>query len=140
MLLVAPGCNDDERQLSEAELVSQADEICRQGAESFAEIQSEPPGNASEALDQTEELVGVATDELNELRRLRPPQELRDPYDAYLEARRAALELLEAGRDAAAERDAEAYRQAKLEAIAGQRERLGLARAAGLKDCSNPRA
>ena len=49
-------------------------------------------------MDQTDELVEVATDELNELRRIRPPDELQPRYDRYLEARGRALELLLSGK------------------------------------------
>ena len=130
-------CGDDSsEQLSAEELVSRADEICRVGIERFGEIQSKPPGNAVEAEDQTSELADVASDELNDLRELRPPDELQDSYEAYLESRGRALDQLERGRDAAADRDTEAYVAAQAEVTADQPNRLKLAKAVGLQDCS----
>ena len=73
----------------------------------------------SAAAEQTDELVEVATDELNELREIRPPDELREPYDRYLAARGRALELLEQGQDAAADKDADAYVEAQAEGCRG---------------------
>lgn len=137
LAILAAGCGDDgAEQLSAEELVSRGDEICAEGAERFAEVQEQPPANASEALAQTEELVDVATGELDDLRGLRPPEELREPYDAYLAARARALELLERGRDAAEDRDADAYAKAQEEVTADQPDRLRLARAVGFKRCS----
>lgn len=143
-LLVCPpialglaACGDDSsQQLSATELVSRADEICRGGIERFEEIQSEPPSNAVEAEAQTEELVDVASEELNDLRELRPPDELQEPYEAYLASRTRALDQLERGRDAAAERDTDAYVVAQTKVTADQPARLKLAQAVGLEDCS----
>jgi hypothetical protein len=130
-------CGDDSsEQLSAEELVSQADEICRTGVERFGEIQSKPPGNAVEAENQTSELVDVASEELNDLRELRPPDELKDSYDAYLASRGRALDQLERGRDAAADRDTDAYVAAQAKVTADQANRLKLAQAVGLQDCS----
>ena len=130
-------CGDDSsEQLSSEELISRADEICRGGIERFGEIQSKPPSNAVEAEDQTAELVDVASDELDELRELRPPEELQESYDAYLESRARALDQLERGRDAAADRDTDAYVAAQSKVTADQGSRLKLAKAVGLQDCS----
>lgn len=134
--MLGAGCGEDTEQLSAEELVSRGDEICKQGEERFAEIQQEPPANPTEAREQTEELVEVARDELNELRNLRPPDELREPYDDYLEARGSALELLEQGRDAAEGKDAEGYAEAQAQAAADQPKRSKLAQAVGFEVCS----
>ena len=145
--LGAAGCGGDDdssstsassEELAASELIRSADEICRGGVERFAEIQSETPSSAEEAETQTGDLVEVATAELDELRALSPPEELSAPYDAYVESRATALEQLERGRDAAAERDTEAYVEARNEANAGQPQRLKLAKAVGLKSCSQP--
>lgn len=134
--LAAAGCGSDTEQVSAEELVQRGDEICVEGRKEFAEIQSEAPPNASAAADQTDALVEIATDELNELREIRPPAELQDKYDAYLAARGKALELLEEGRDAADDKDADAYGRAQAEAAAAQPERLKLAKAVGFQQCS----
>jgi len=130
------GCGDDAEQVSAEELVGRGDELCGEGRQRFEEIQGEPPANAGEALEQSEELVEVASDELSELRRLRPPEELRERYDDYLEARGRALELLEQGRDAASDRDAAGYSEAQTRLAADEGERAKLARAVGFRVCS----
>src|SRR5262245_20519061 len=101
----ASGCGSDTEQVSAEELIARGDEICAEGRQRFDEVQSQAPANAAAAADQTDELIAIATDELNELRNIRPPDELRERYDRYLEARGRAVELLEQGRDAADEGD-----------------------------------
>jgi hypothetical protein len=100
---VASGCGGGPEDVTAEELVSKGDEICRLGQERFTEIQDDPPANASEAVEQTDLLIQESEDELNALRDLEPPDELREPYDRYLEARGRFLEFLRRGRDAADE-------------------------------------
>jgi ElaB/YqjD/DUF883 family membrane-anchored ribosome-binding protein len=133
---VASGCGGDTEQVDVEELIKRGDEICAEGQQRFDEVQAQAPANAAAAADQTDELVAIATDELNELRNIRPPDELRERYDRYLEARGRAVELLEQGQDAAAEQNADAYARAQAKAAAEQPERLKLARAVGFKVCS----
>ena len=131
------GCGgDDTEDVSAEELISRGDELCREGQERFEQIQGETPANADEAHEQTEELVAVADAELSELREMRPPEELRDAYDRYLESRGEALDLLERGRDAAANGDAKAYAEAQTELAADQDARVELAREIGFSVCS----
>jgi hypothetical protein len=127
---------DSSEQLSADELVTRADEICRAGIERFGEIQSKPPSNAVEAEKQTSDLFDQASDELNDLRELRPPDELQESYEAYLASRGRALDQLEQGLDAAANRDTDAYVAAQAKVTADQPNRLKLAQAIGLQDCS----
>lgn len=134
--LALAGCGGDAEQVSAEELVTRGDEICAEGRKRFDELQSRALPNASAAAEQTAQLVDVATDELNELRDIRPPDELRERYDRYLEARGRALELLELGQEAAEQKDADAYVKAQAEAAASQPERLKLARAVGFRECS----
>jgi ElaB/YqjD/DUF883 family membrane-anchored ribosome-binding protein len=136
LLVALAGCGSDTEQVTAAALVSRGDQICEQGRQRFNAVQARAPANASAAVDQTNELVGIATDELNELRKIRPPEALRDRYDAYLEARARSLELLEQGRDAAEDKDADAYGVAQAKAAEAQPARLKLARAVGFKQCS----
>ena len=133
---VAGGCGSDTEQVDAEELIKRGDEICAEGRKRFDEVQAQAPANAAGAAEQTDELVTIATGELSELRNIRPPDELRERYDRYLEARGRALELLEQGRDAAEDKDADAYGQAQAKAAAEQPDRLKLARAMGFKQCS----
>jgi hypothetical protein len=132
------GCGDDTEDVSAEELISRGDELCREGQQRFEEIQGDTPADAAEALEQTEALVEVADEELDELSRMRPPEELRDAYDRYLDARADALELLERGRDAAEDGDAKAYAEAQTKLAAEQRTRVELAREIGFSACSKP--
>ena len=132
----AAACGGDTEPLSVEELISRGDEICAEGRRAFAEAQARAPASAKAAAGQTDELVQIAIGELDELRGIRPPDELRERYDAYLEAQGLALKLLERGRVAAEEGDARAYRRAQARAAAEQPERLKLARAVGFKQCS----
>lgn len=132
----AAGCGGNNDQVTPEELISRGDAICAEGRQRFDEVQAEAPANAAAAVDQTQELADIATDELNELRNMQPPDELRESYDRYLEARGRALELLEQGRDAADDKDAEAYGQAQAKAAAEEPQRRKLARAVGFKVCS----
>jgi ElaB/YqjD/DUF883 family membrane-anchored ribosome-binding protein len=133
------GCGgDDTDDVSAEELISRGDELCREGQQRFEQIQGDTPANAAEALEQTEALVQVADEELDELSRMRPPEELRDAYDRYLDARADGLELLERGRDAAEDGDAEAYAEAQTKLAAEQGTRVELAREIGFSACSRP--
>lgn len=136
VVALAPGCGSDAEQVSAEELISRGDGICVEGRRRFDAVQAQAPANAVAAADQTNELVEIATDELNELRNIRPPDELRERYDAYLAARGRALERLEQGREAAEEKDAKAYGTAQARAAAEQSQRLRLAKAVGFKQCS----
>jgi ElaB/YqjD/DUF883 family membrane-anchored ribosome-binding protein len=133
---LAAGCGEDADQVTAEELISRGDALCREGKARFDQVQATPPANAFEAEKQTDELVEIASDELNELRMMRPPDELREAYDSYLEARGRAVELLEQGRDAAENQDSAAYAKAQAEAAVAQAERLRLAKAVGFKVCS----
>ena len=105
---------------------------------SSASARSSPSHRATPSRPRTRprSCVDLASDELNDLRELRAPDELRDSYDAYLASRTRALDQLERGRDAAADRDTDAYVEAQAKVTADQPSRLKLAQAVGLEDCS----
>lgn len=122
--------------MSSAELVQKGDEICNQGRERFGQVQAEPPANASEAADQTQQLIEVANSELADLRDLEPPDEQRAAYNRYLEARQRALDLFKQGKDAADNQNGDAYATAQAAVAAGAAKRQQLAQALGFKVCS----
>jgi hypothetical protein len=122
--------------VSSEELVQRADEVCREVERGFAEIQAQPPANAADGAEQADGLLGVANDAQERLRDIEPPEELRAPYDRYLEARDEVGDALERGKRAAEDQDGEAYGKAQEEAAAGAPERRRLARELGLQVCS----
>jgi hypothetical protein len=139
LLALLPACGDDDSEKVTAEdLVSQGDELCREGQQQFAQVLADSPSNASEARDEAADLVEVENGTLDRLRALEPPEELRAPYESHFEARAAAVDKLEQGREAAADRDAGAYTAAldELNSAAGKRRKL--AEAVGFEVCSAP--
>jgi hypothetical protein len=130
------GCGGGSEEVSAEELVQEGDEVCRKVQERFAEIQAEPPANATEGAEQAGELLGIADDAQAELREIEPPEELRDRYDAYLDTRESVSDALERGKQAAEDQDGEAYGKAQEEAVGGAPERTRLARELGFGVCS----
>src|SRR5262249_36658501 len=106
---IAVGCGGGPQAVSSPELVQRADEICGSERGDFAGIQDQPAANAGEAADQTQQLIDVANTELSDLRDLEPPDPQRAAYNAYLEARQRAVDLLQRGKDAADNPDGDAY-------------------------------
>jgi TolA-binding protein len=139
LAVLAAGCGGPQA-VSSAELVQKGDEICSQGRERFADIQTEPPANASEAADQTTDLIDVSDDELSDLRGLEPPDQQRAAYNRYLEARQRAIDLLKQGEGAAERQDGDAYAAAQTAMAKAAPARQRLAQALGLKVCSKPSA
>jgi hypothetical protein len=137
-LAAAAGCGGGPEDVSAEELVARGDEICRKGTERFTELQPEPPANAAEAVELTGRLIEVSEDVLNELRDLRPPEELEADYTSYLEARGRALEFFRRGEDAAEAQDARGYAAAQQGVAKSASERRQLAEALGFEVCSNP--
>jgi hypothetical protein len=137
ILSLGIGCGGGDDEVSAAELVQKADEICGKERSSFARIQSHPPPNASVAADQTGELIQVTEDATSQLRDLKPPEELQSPYDRYLEARDRVIDQMKRGRDAAADQDSAAYGAAQAAVARDAPQRRKLAQALGLKVCSS---
>jgi hypothetical protein len=129
-------CGGGSEEVSAEELVQKGDDVCGNVQERFAEIQAAPPASATEGAEQAGELLGVADDAQAELHDLEPPEELRDRYDAYLDARESVSDELERGKQAAEDQDGEAYGKAQEEAVGGAPERRKLARKLGFRVCS----
>lgn len=134
--IVALVTSDDE--LSRAEFIAQADEICAEAGDAFEELQAQPPRTAREAADLTERLVDIAEDALDEIDRLNRPGELDAEVDRYLAAREEGIESLREGFEAAEMGESRRYGAAQEQLAAGQRSRHRLAREIGLRECSRP--
>jgi hypothetical protein len=134
------GCGEDEDSVAvdETDFAREADSVCRKSQAEFNRIQRTGTSTPAQAERQVEALVDVSEEAVGELRKLSPPDELRPDMDRYLAAREQAIAVLEQARRAAAESDFPAYLEAKRRVAARAGERLRLARALGLRQCSRP--
>ncbi len=139
-------------QLSKEEFVAKADSICADAHEQFASLQSSQPTTPAEAAVLTGKLLSISEDEFNALDALDVAPAIRPQLDRYLMARKRGIERIRDAYEAAKQADAaqRAHRQpAYLRATARyvrdraavartQVQRLKLARALGLHECSRP--
>ncbi len=126
--------------LTRAEFVAKGDDICRQAAERYGQLQQEPPTTSAGAADQTRKLIAITGDELAQIKALSPPAELTAALDRYLGARERGVAILKQELKAAQSNDPGAFAAARATMAAGQVARLRLARAVGFEDCSRPGA
>jgi hypothetical protein len=138
--LGAAGCGSGgKQQISSAELVQKGDQICRDEQAKFNQIQAHPLGNASDAADQTKELIQVSENANSELGGLEPPEGQRAPLQSYLSARNRAVDQMKAGQEAAENQDSKGYAAAQAAVVQSAPQRRKLAVSLGFKVCSaNP--
>ena len=138
LAVAAAGCGGDSDPVSTAELIEQGDDLCQTEQDRFREIQVQAPTSASEAVDQTSELIEVSEETTDGLMDIEPPSDQQPAYERYLDSRDEALQLLERGRDAAEEHDRVGYNAALKKSIARGKERQRLARQVGFEVCGEP--
>lgn len=127
-----------DEELSRADFLSQGDEICVEARDAFTELQAQTPATAREAVDLTDQLIGISEDEQDELSELNGPSDVDEAMGAYLSRRQEGIDELHRGLDAAEADDGQAYASAQAKVAAQQLERLDLARAVGFTECSRP--
>jgi hypothetical protein len=138
LALGATGCGGGgKQQVSAAELVQKGDQICRDEQTKFKQIQANPLGNATDAADQTKELIQVSENANSDLGDLDPPEKQRAPLDSYLSARSRAIDQMKTGQDAADNQDSTAYAAAQAAVVHSAPLRRNLAAALGFKVCSS---
>ena len=137
ILSLGIGCGGSKQEVTAAELDQKADQICATEQTKFKQIQAHPPANASDAADQTKELIGVAETANSALDDLEPPDALRDPLDVYLGARSDAIDLMKKGQDAAENQDSRGYEEAQTAVAKSAAKRKKLADSLGFKVCSS---
>jgi hypothetical protein len=117
-ILAMTGCGGGGggERLSKAEFVAQADAICRKYEARLDALGQ--PMNVTELRSFADKALPIAKDGRDELDDLKPPEELENNYDAWLEQGDEAIEIVERLRDAAAEGD-----QAEIERIAADAQR-----------------
>jgi hypothetical protein len=123
---------------SPKDYMAEANRACRDTQQQLDRIQHTLPRTANQAEKQAAALVDVSQQALDDLHRIKPPDDLKDAYRRYLAAREKAIGYIEDGRDAAAGNDPKAYAQAKRRVAAQQATRRQLALRAGLRFCSRP--
>jgi uncharacterized protein (DUF1501 family) len=134
---IGAGCGGGKEQVSAAELDRKADQICGQEQTKFKQIQARPPANATEAADQTKELIQAAESASSAIDDLEPPDALREALDIYLGARDSAIDQMKKGQDAAENQDSRAYGTAQAAVAKSAPQRKKLAESLGFKVCSS---
>lgn len=127
---------DDE--LSARTFLERGDEICAGARDEFAALQRTPPRTAQDAADLTRELIGIAEEELEEIRSLDAPADVEPALERYLAAREEGIAVMEEGAQAAEAEDPEAYERLQADLAQTQPRRLRLARQVGFNECSRP--
>jgi hypothetical protein len=133
----ASGCGGGKDQVSASELDQKADEACRTEQTKFQQIQATPPANATEAADQTKELIQVAEDTSSAIDDLEPPDALQMPLEIYLNARERAIDEMKKGQDAAENQDSRGYGDAQAAVAKSAPQRKKLADSLGFQACSS---
>jgi hypothetical protein len=136
--IAAAGCGSKQK-VSATELVQKGDSICREEQSKFNEVQAQAPASASEASNQTNDLISAAEDANDSLGNLEPPEQLQARYSAYLDARQRATDQIKKGKDAADNQDAAAYGAAQSAVADTAPARQRLARSLGFRVCSQGR-
>ncbi len=138
LALGAAGCGGGgKEQISAAELVQKGDAICRDEQTKFRQIQAHPLGNASDAAEQTKQLIQVSENANSGLGDLEPPEAQRASLDSYLSARDRAIDQMKAGQDAAENQDSKAYAAAQAAVVHTAPQRRRLAVSLGFRVCSS---
>jgi hypothetical protein len=131
------GCGGSDSATPE-QFRADANKVCRDLERNLDRIQGRLPQTADQAEEQASAIVDISQQALDNLRKIEPPEELRDSYDRYLRARERAIGFAEDSRDGAADNDADAYARGKRRLAAGQPERRKQALQLGLNACSRP--
>lgn len=122
--------------LTSEEFIAQADQICADAQQEYEQAQAVPPRTTEEAADLTRRLLDISIQERDAIRELKPPSELEEPLELYLQAREEAFQYLRDATAAARDGDDAGYAEADKKLEAGAAGRSRLARALGLEVCS----
>ena len=136
ILSLGIGCGGGKEQVSASELDQKADQICSTEQTKFKQIQAQAPANASEAADQTKQLIAAAESASSAIDDLEPPDALGGALDIYLGARNDAIDQMKKGQDAAENQDSRTYGTAQAAVSKSAPQRKKLAESLGFKVCS----
>ena len=130
------GCGGGGDSVSPEQFQSEANKVCRDVEGQLDKIQQTMPTSADQAEKQADAIVDVSEQALGNLRKIKPPEDLKATYERYLDEREKAIAFVEDARDAAAENDSNAYVRAKRRLAAEQPSRRALALKLNLSACS----
>lgn len=135
-VILAAGCGGEGGgdRLTRDEFVSRAEEICEEYDGRIEEI---PEPESEEQLGEyTDELVQIVEEGVAEFRELRPPEELQDEYDRWMESNEEAVDAARELDQAVEEGDAGRLTEIQAEAEQKEEEADELARDLGLEECA----
>jgi serine/threonine protein kinase len=126
-----------EAALTEPQLISQADAICVESQQSYAESKAESPNGEHETnVPFAKELLANSTRAVKEFNELDPPPALATKYTKYVRSQEEVKALDAKALEAAKQGDLTAYETARSERDEGNEDRHQLAHAVGLEVCS----
>lgn len=131
------GDGGDER-LSKAEFVAEADAICRSYEARLEQLGQ--PTNQAELRTFADQALPIAKEGRADLGELRPPDELEETYDAWLEQGDEAIAIVERLRDAAGEADQAEIARIAVDAQRTDAEANRLAGELGFEECGGTAA
>jgi hypothetical protein len=139
VVLVAAGCmgggTSSAPRLTKAEFIKQADAIC---AQFTGELEALPqPQTLADLAAMATQAKPIAEAGVARLRALRPPEELEDQVNEWLELNDSNVELIERLRAGAADGDETAVQQVAADATDNEQKADALAAEIGLTDCSD---
>jgi hypothetical protein len=137
-IAVLASCGGGGGSVSAADFQSQANQVCRDAQGQFDRIVRTSPRTADQAEKQAGALSDVSNQALDDLHRIKPPDQLKTAYSRYLDARQKAIGYIDDARNAAADNNGNGYARAKRQVAATQPARRQLALSAGLHACSVP--
>ncbi len=133
----------EPKTLTSEELIAQADKSCERARSTYERVKDEFGG--TKAVEETpnvefaEKLVGISTQQVDDLRKLVPPGDLEAQFDAYVRSRRSVASLDKAALAAAKEGNADVYRSSYELRTKTEPERERLADEIGFEVCSQPK-
>ncbi len=137
-VLALASCGGSSSSESLNQFRHEANQVCQDSQQQFDRIERTQPRTAHETEQQAAALADVSQQALDNLHQVNPPEQLKAIWDRYLSAREKDLGYIQAGKDAAANGDINAYIKATRQAAAQAAFRRQLALQLGLKDCSRP--
>jgi hypothetical protein len=92
---------------SREEFAAQVDEVCAAEASAFEELSEAAQSGATDVASQLERGAEIREEALAALRELEPPEELRQPFEDYLELRGEGIDVTRTAVEAAERGDRE---------------------------------